>query len=361
MKGHWKGQGQSGQGGQSGQVRRQGRGSGGAGGNREKVIPNPKLKLMDQVREVLRLKHYSIRTERSYSDWIRRYVKFHGMRSRQELFDGPEAKIELFLSDLAVNGEVAASTQNQAFHGLLFLYRDVLHVELEGISAVRADRPERVPVVMTTDEVRRVLLSMSGTPQLVARLLYGSGLRLLEALRLRVKDLDLGMHQLTVRDGKGAKDRFTMLAKKLVPLLTEHLAAVRLIHEADLKQGYGAVYLPGALERKYPGAARDWRWQYVFPARDFSIDPRTGVKRRHHLDEATVHRSIKAAVARVGIPKRISSHTFRHSFATHALQNGADIRTIQELLGHDDVSTTMIYTHVAKLGGSGMQSPLDDL
>jgi integron integrase len=325
------------------------------------VIPNPKLKLMDQAREVMRLKHYSIRTERCYCDWIRRYIRFHRMRSRQELTEGAAGKIELFLSDLAVSGHVSASTQNQAFNSLLFLYREVLHQELEGVSAVRADRPARVPVVLTMEEARRVILAMSGTPQLVVKLLYGSGLRLLECLRLRVQDIDFGMKQLTVRDGKGAKDRYTMLAQAVIPALREHLERVRLRHEEDLRMGLGAVYLPGALERKYPNAAREWRWQYVFPARDLSVDPRTGTKRRHHLDEVTIHRAIKLAVARVGIEKRVSSHTFRHSFATHGLQAGADIRTIQELLGHEDVSTTMIYTHVLRQGGCGMKSPLDNL
>src|SRR5208282_3192075 len=285
-----------------------------------RVIPNPKLKLLDQVREVMRLKHYSLRTERCYCDWIRRYIHFHKMRLREELAQEPKAKMELFLSDLAVNGQVAAATQNQAFNALLFLYREVLGVAIEGVSAVRADRPVRVPVVLTRDETRRVILAMSGMTQLVVKLLYGSGLRLLEALRLRVQDVDFEMKQVTVRDGKGAKDRYTTLAETLMPALREHLETVRLRHQEDLKMGYGAVYLPGALDRKYPNAAREWRWQYVFPARDLSVDPRTGVKRRHHLDEATIHRAIKTAVARVGIQKRVSSHTFRHSFATHGLQ-----------------------------------------
>ena len=331
------------------------------GGIRSDLItPNPKLKLLDQVREVMRLKHYSIRTERSYCDWIKRYVQFHHMHSREDL-QGAEAKIELFLSDLAVNGHVAASTQNQAFNALLFLYREIVHQTLENIQAVRADRPVRVPTVLTPEEVRRVISAMSGTPQLVVKLLYGSGLRLMEALRLRVKDLDFEMKQLTVRDGKGAKDRYTVLAEGIIPVLREHLAGVRLTHEEDLRTGGGSVYLPGALDRKYPGAAREWGWQYVFPARDLSTDPRTGIVRRHHLDEATINKAIKAAVGRVGIAKQVSSHTFRHSFATALLQRGSDIRTIQELLGHNDVSTTMIYTHVLRQGGSGMKSPLDCL
>jgi integron integrase len=214
---------------------------------------------------------------------------------------------------------------------------------------------------LTPDEVKQVVLAMTGTPQLVVKLLYGSGLRLLEALRLRVQDLDFEMKQLTVRDGKGAKDRFTVLAESVLAPLREHLENVRLTHQHDLRAGGGSVYLPGALDRKYPNAAREWGWQYVFPARDLSTDPRSGAVRRHHVDEATINKAIKAAVARVGIAKRVSSHTFRHSFATSALQRGADIRTIQELLGHNDVSTTMIYTHVLRQGGSGMKSPLDSL
>jgi integron integrase len=327
-------------------------------GRRDLITPNPKLGLLDQVREVMRLKHYSIRTEAAYCDWIRRYVKFHGMQSREDL-QPAEEKMELFLSDLAGPGRVAASTQNQAFSALLFLYREVLHYELGRVNALRADRPVRVPVVLTVEEVRQVIAGMSGTPQLVAKLLYGSGLRLMEALRLRVQDLDFGMKQLTVRDGKGSKDRFTVLAEAVIPALREHLERVRQLHQEDLAAGGGSVYLPGALERKYPNAAREWRWQYVFPARDLSTDPRSGAIRRHHLDETTLHRAIKAAVARARIAKNVGSHTFRHSFATHALQRGADIRTIQELLGHNDVSTTMIYTHVLRQGGSGMKSPLD--
>ena len=326
----------------------------------ERIIPNPKLKLLDQVREVMRLRHYSIRTERVYCDWIRRYVQFHGMKSRSDL-DGGESKIEQFLADLAVEGQVAASTQNQAFNALLFLYREILGQELGTIQALRADRPARLPTVLTLEEARQVIQAMAGVTQLVVKLLYGSGLRLLEALRLRVKDLDFQMKQVTVRDGKGAKDRYTVLAESAIPTLREHLARVQLTHQEDLKAGFGAVYLPGALDKKYPGAAREWIWQYVFPARGLSKDPRSGQTRRHHLDEVAVHRAIKTAASRVGITKRVSSHTFRHSFATHALQRGADIRTIQELLGHEDVSTTMIYTHVLRVGGSGLKSPLDCL
>ncbi len=332
----------------------------GMAGGSEIVVPNPKLQLMDQMREVLRVKHYALRTEQSYWDWVRGYIRFHGMRAREELFPGGE-KVEEFLSDLAVNGRVSVSTQNQAFNGLVFLYGQVLHQPLENVNAVRADRPVGVPIVLTPEEVRQVLQAMSGTPQLVVKLLYGSGLRLLEALRLRVHDLDFQRKQVTVRDAKGAKDRFRVLPESLEPALREHLERVKLLHQEDLRHGCGALYLPGALDRKYPSAAREWGWQYVFPARGLSKDPRSGAVRRHHLDEATINKAIKVAVGRVGITKRVSSHTFRHRFATAALQGGADIRTVQELLGHNDVSTTMIYTHVLRQGGAGMRSPLDRL
>src|SRR5690349_15707276 len=247
----------------------------GMAGGSEIVVPNPKLQLMDQMREVLRVKHYALRTEQSYWDWVRGYIRFHGMRAREELFPGGE-KVEEFLSDRAVNGRVSVSTQNQAFNALLFLYGQVLHQPLENVNAVRADRPVGVPTVLTAEEVRQVLQAMSGTPQLVVKLLYGSGLRLLEALRLRVQDLDFQMEQLTVRDGKGSKDRYTVLPDAVMPALQEHLQMVRIIHNNDLKQGLGSVYLPGALDRKYPAAAREWRWQYVFPAGGLSVDPRSG-------------------------------------------------------------------------------------
>lgn len=324
----------------------------------ESIIPNPKARLLDQVREVMRLKHYSIRTERAYCDWLRRFVKFHKMSSREEMFPA-ETRIETFLSDLAVNGKVAVSTQNQAFNALLFVYEQVLHHELGRVDSVRATRPARVPTVLTPEEARSIIGNMSGTPQLVVKLIYGGGLRLMEALRLRIHDLDFNMQQITVRDGKGAKDRYTVLAASLIPQLKEHLIKVKSLHEADLQAGCGAVYLPGALDRKYPNAPREWGWQYVFPARDLSVDPRSGLRRRHHLDEVTIHRAIKIATNRAQVVKRVSSHTFRHSFATHLLQRGSDIRTIQELLGHNDLSTTMIYTHVVKQGGSGTRSPLD--
>ena len=318
-------------------------------------------KLLDQVRNVLRLHHYSIHTERSYTDWIKRYVQFHQMRCREDLADG-ERKIEAFLTDLAVRGKVAASTQNQAMNALVFLYRRVLEKPLdEVIDAVRAERKVNVPVVLTREEVSQVIVIMAGVPQLIVKLLYGSGLRILEAVRLRVKDVDFAMKQVTVRSGKGDKDRFTTLPTSLIPLLENHLRRVKAFHEQDLAAGHGAVYLPYALDRKYPGAARDWSWQYLFPAREVSTDPLSGVVRRHHVDPAVVNKAIKVAARRAGLTKVISAHTFRHSFATHLLQRGTDIRTIQELLGHSDVATTMIYTHVVQQGGQGVPSPLDDL
>lgn len=318
-------------------------------------------KLLDEVRNVLRLHHYSIHTERSYVDWIVRFIRFHRMGARADLFP-PEPKIEAFLTDLAVHGDVAPSTQNQAMNALVFLYKRVLKHALQGsIDAVRADEKVHVPVVMTREEVAAVLSLMDGTPQLVAKLLYGSGLRIVEAVRLRVQDIDYQMKQLTVRAGKGEKDRFTTFPASLTPLLQNHLAGVKTLHQQDLAQGYGEVYLPHALARKYPTAAKEWGWQYVFPARHLSIDPRSGITRRHHVDPGVINKAIKVAVRQAGLTKHISAHTFRHSFATHLLQRGTDIRTIQQLLGHADVATTMIYTHVLQQGGQGVPSPLDDL
>jgi integron integrase len=283
------------------------------------------------------------------------------MRSRDDLFPA-ESKIESFLTDLAVNGNVAAATQNQAMNALVFLYKRVLNHALPGsINAVRADKKINVPVVMTREEVATIISLLDGTTQLVAKLLYGSGLRIMEAVRLRVKDIDFQMKQLTVRSGKGDKDRFTTFPTTFTPLLQNHLARVKTLHQQDLAQGYGEVYLPHALARKYPNAAKEWGWQYVFPARNVSVDPRSGVTRRHHVDPSVVNKAIKVAVRRAGLTKHISAHTFRHSFATHLLQRGTDIRTIQQLLGHNDVATTMIYTHVLQQGGQGVPSPLDDL
>ncbi len=298
-------------------------------------------RLLDQLRTAIRTRHYSRRTEEAYTRWVVRFVRFHGLRHPREL--GQE-EIRAYLSHLAVRGRVAASTQNQALAALLFLYRHVLGVDLPPVDAVvRAKRPTRLPVVLTRAEVTRVLAEMSGTPRLVAGLLYGSGLRLLEALRLRVKDIDFEMHQVTVREGKGQKDRRTMLPRQLDAGLREHLARVREQHRRDQRDGHGEVHLPFAYDRKNPGAAQSWEWRYLFPARSLSTDPRSGVVRRHHLAESTVQQAVRRAVRAVGIAKPATCHTLRHSFATHLLEDGYDIRTVQELLGHADVRTTMIY------------------
>ena len=333
--------------------------SGIASRRKEGFLPNPKLKLLDQVSEVMRFKHYSIRTEQTYREWIKRFVVFHQKRHPREM---GAFEIERFLSDLAVRAKVAASTQNQAFNALLFLYRQVLHQDVGQIEGVeRAKRPERLPVVLTREEVERVLAVMSGTYQLMARLLYGAGLRLMECVRLRVKDVDFGQNQILVRDGKGFKDRVTVLPALLQDSFKDHLKRVKILHEQDLARGNGKVYLPYALERKYPSANRDWGWQYVFPAAGVSRDPRSGREQRHHVNEQRLQRAVKEAIQASGIVKPASCHTFRHSFATHLLEAGYDIRTVQELLGHNDVSTTQIYTHVMKKPGIGVRSPLDSL
>ena len=318
-------------------------------------------KLMDEVRDVMRLHHYSIHTERTYCDWIKRYVLFHKMKSREDLTDG-EHKIELFLTDLAVNKNVSPATQNQALNALVFLYKKVLKDPLEKqINSIRASRKLNVPVVMTREETAKVISLIEGTPQLAVKLIYGSGLRISEAIRLRVQDIDQKMKTITVRSGKGNKDRVTTFPASVLPFLQNHLTKVKALHENDLSKGYGEVYLPNALSRKYRNAATEWGWQYVFPASTLSTDPRSGIVRRHHIDPSVINKAIKSAVRKARLNKRISAHTFRHSFATHLLQKGTDIRTIQALLGHNDVSTTMIYTHVLQQGGQGVISPLDDL
>lgn len=318
-------------------------------------------KLLDEVRDVLRVKHYSIHTERSYCDWIKKFVLFHKMTSRLDLADG-EQKIEQFLTDLAVRKNIAPATQNQAMNALVFLYKKVLKVPLDAeINAVRATKKTNIPVVMTREEVGQVLTVMDGVPQLIAKILYGSGLRVMEAVRIRVQDIDYNMKHICVRSGKGAKDRITTFSGTLIPFLDNHLAKVKALHEQDLAQGYGAVYLPYALSRKYPNAEKEFNWQYIFPSRNLSKDPRSGNTRRHHVDPSVVNKAIKIAAQKNGIKKRISAHTFRHSFATHLLERGTDIRTIQALLGHKDIATTMVYTHVLQQGGHGVLSPLDDL
>ena len=316
-----------------------------------------KPKLLDQVRDVIRRKHFSIRTEQTYVEWIKRYIFFHGKRHPNEM---AEAEITAFLTHLARAGKVAASTQNQALSALLFLYREVLQQNIGWLDQVeRAKRPARLPVVLTKDEVRRLFAHLHGTNRLMAGLLYGSGLRLMECVRLRVKDVDLGYLRVTVRDGKGGKDRITMLPVNAAKPLERHLQKVKAQHEQDLEDGFGSVYLPDALERKYPNDAREWMWQYVFPSSRLSIDARSGVRRRHHVEESSLQLGIKRAVRASGIQKPATCHTLRHSFATHLLENGYDIRTVQELLGHKDVSTTMIYTHVLNRPGISVKSPLD--
>lgn len=318
-----------------------------------------KPRLLDQVRNVIRCKHYSIRTEQSYTDWIKRYVIFHGKQHPEKL---NEKHVSEFLTDLAVQKKVAASTQNQALCAIVFLYKEVLKTPLgEFENLTRAKKPEKLPVVFTQEETKQVLLQLSGAHWLMGQLLYGSGLRVMECIRLRVKDIDFGYNQIVVRNGKGQKDRVTMLPKIIIDELQRHLLKVKKIHENDLRAGFGAVYLPYALERKYKNANRDWGWQYVFPAMHRSTDPRSGVERRHHLSETVPQRAVKQAIRNAGIHKAGACHSLRHSFATHLLEAGYDIRTVQELLGHKDVSTTMIYTHVLNRGGKGVQSPGDFL
>lgn len=316
------------------------------------------LPLLEQVRAVIRFKHYSIRTEQSYLDWIRRFILFHGKRHPETM---SAAEVRAFLTHLAVEGRVAASTQNQAQSALLFLYRQVLRLDLPSLHGIeRAKRPRKLPLVLTRDEVRTLLDALiHPTFSLMGWLLYGSGLRLMECLRLRVKDVDFAYRQLTVRDGKGRKDRVTLLPERLHEPLRRHLAKVRALHEEDLARGFGGVYLPFALERKYPHAPRAWEWQYVFPAANLSTDPRSHTARRHHATEKSLQNAVKAAVRAAGLTKPASCHTFRHSFATHLLENGYDLRTIQELLGHQDVATTMIYTHVLNRPGLAIKSPAD--
>lgn len=322
-----------------------------------KVVSQDSPKLLDRMRAEIRVRHYSIRTEETYLDWARRFILFHDKRHPKDM--GAD-EVQSFLSYLAVERNVASSTQNQAKSALLFLYRDVLHIELPWLDEVIAAKMgKRLPVVLTTAEMRALLNGMSGTMGLVASLLYGTGMRLLEGLRLRVKDVEFERREIIVREGKGNKDRVTVLPENLILPLQAHLVKVKALHERDLEAGFGEVYLPHALAVKYPKSARSWGWQFVFPSAVRSVDPRSGIERRHHLYEASVQRAVREAAKLAEIIKPVTPHILRHSFATHLLQSGYDIRTVQELLGHSDVSTTMIYTHVLNKGGKGVVSPLD--
>lgn len=325
-------------------------------------------KLLDIVRGKIRLKHYSIRTEQAYVDWIKRYI-FHFDKKHPK--DLGATDVESFLTHLAVVGKVSASTQNQAKSALLFLYKEVLGLSLPWLDNVeRAKVPKHLPVVLSQQEVQKVLSQLRGTHHLVVSLLYGTGMRILEALRLRVKDIDFERREILIRDGKGFKDRVTMLPVVLVKPLQAHLVKIKALHHADLAAGFGSVYLPYALAKKYPHAAHDWAWQYVFASNKLSIDPREysideGITnpqtRRHHIQDQAIQRAVRQAVVDCGLTKPATPHTFRHSFATHLIESGYDIRTVQELLGHSDISTTMIYTHVLNKGGRGVNSPLDVL
>ena len=315
------------------------------------------VRLLDEVRRRLRLKHYSLRTEQAYLGWIRRFILANRKRHPREL---GVVEVERFLSTLASEDQVAAGTQNQALSALLFLYRDVLSMDLPWMeNVVRAKRPRRVPTVLSIAEVRQLLAALDGRSWLVASLLYGTGLRLMECLRLRVKDVDFARNEITVRDGKGGKDRRTVLPRTLVEPLQREIARAAVLHQQDLAEGLGEVWLPHALARKYPQAGRDFGWQYVFPSARRSVDPRGGAVRRQHYDDAVLARALKAARGRIGLAKPVTAHTFRHSFATHLIEAGYDIRTVQELLGHKDVATTQIYTHVLNRGAGGVLSPLD--
>jgi len=328
--------------------------------SRPLIVPKAsRPRLLEQVREALRSRHYSKRTEATYIQWIRRFIFFHQMRHPSGM---AEAEVNQFLTHLAVKEKVSASTQNQALSALLFLYRYVLAHEFGQLGEViRARKSKRLPVVFTRAEVRAVLSKLKGEQRLIGVLMYGTGMRLMECLRLRVKDIDFGLGEVTIREGKGDKDRRTMLPEKLTAPLQQHLERVKNIHALDLHAGFGRVPLPYALNRKYPNASTDWRWQFIFPQMKRWVDPQTCEQGRHHVDASIIQKAIKNAVRAAGIDKPATSHTLRHSFATHLLEDGYDIRTIQELLGHKDVSTTMIYTHVLNRGGRGVKSPADSL
>jgi integron integrase len=316
-------------------------------------------RLLDQLRNVIRTRNYSIRTEQAYVQWVRRFILHHHKRHPKDMHD---REVVQFLTHLAVVSDVSGSTQNQALNALVFLYKYVLERPLGDISAAsRAKRPAKLPVVLAREEVKAVLLRLSGAQRLVGAMLYGSGLRLLECLRLRIKDLDFGYSCIHIHDGKGAKDRIVALPQELHGALSLHLHELRLIYDTDTLRDVADVYIPPALARKYPNAGKEWKWQYVFPARHISLDPRSARRGRHHIDVSTFQKAIRTAVIQSGITKPASSHTLRHSFATHALENGMDIRTVQEQLGHASLETTEIYTHVIKRGGRAIRSPLSDI
>ena len=325
--------------------------------NKKKFRPNPNLKLLDQVRETLRYYHYAIRTEQTYCLWIRRFLKFYDYKKHPR--DLMAKDVERFLSHMATTDNVAASTQRQALNSIIFLYRDVLDIDLGQIAHIRSKRKRHPPTVMTQKEVCCVLDLMEGTHALMAQLLYGCGLRLMECIRLRIQDVDFGNGRLYVRDGKGGKDRTVLLPNAIREKLSKHIERVAALHVKDLAAGYGEVYMPNALAKKYPNGCREIGWQYVFPAKSVSKDPRSGVVRRHHVKESGLQKAVKTAVRKAGLMKRVTCHTFRHSYATHLLENGTNIRMVQELMGHKDVKTTEIYTHVMEKDIAQHQSPLD--
>ncbi|NOZ60243.1 MAG: integron integrase [Calditrichaeota bacterium] len=322
----------------------------------EQVTPKTKPKLLDQLRSTIRTKHYSYRTEQTYVYWVKRFILYHGKRHPQTM---SENEISQFINYLATKENVSASTQNQALCSIIFLYKNVLHQEIGDVKILWAKKPRHLPVVFTKEEAKKVLAEIKGINRLMANLLYGAGLRLSECLQLRVCDIDFEYKQITVRSAKGNVDRKTMLPEKITEPLKAHIKKVEKLHEKDLREGYGAVYLPYALRKKYPNADKEWKWQFVFPATKISTDPRTGIMRRHHIYETVLQKAVKTAIKRAGITKHAGCHTFRHSFATHLLEAGYDIRTVQELLGHKNVNTTMIYTHVLNKGGKGVKSPID--
>ena len=321
--------------------------------------PGSRPRLLDQLRQALRVRHYSRRTEQAYCSWVKRFIHFHNVRHPADM---AEPEINAFLTHLAVKDKVSASTQNQALSALLFLYRHVIGRKVGDLGQViRARKPIRLPVVMTREEVKAVLANLTCDKRLMAMIMYGAGLRLMECLRLRVQDIDFSRSEILVRDGKGAKDRVTMLPESIKTSLQQHLKKVKKIHEQDLADGWGRVQMPMALDRKYPNAPKEWRWQWVFPQENRWVNPKTKEQGRHHVDKSLVQKAVRVAVNKSGIVKRATCHTFRHSFATHLLETGYDIRTVQELLGHKDVKTTMIYTHVLNRGPSGVRSPLEGL